>query len=442
LKGIRIDTRDLYSERVKGGVEVGDPLWVKGQRAYWELQTRRNRGDLPFLDLPYSREMDEVLRNSRDLAGAFDPVVILGIGGSCLGPQAIAHVLFHPWMFLQGKAGLRGPRVFFLDNVDPGTCREALESSKEGNPLVVAISKSGVTVETLSQLMVFLKMLKDRFSDWRDRLLIITDPERGPMRELAEREGLRSYPIPGGVPGRYSVLSAVGIVPSQVLGIEGEELLLGAVDMDREIRKQDGRPALETALALYLLHKRGGKGIWVTLCYGDSLIKLGEWRAQLIGESLGKRPDMAPTPVTARGTTDQHSQLQLWLDGPRDKAFTVLSMQGHPALQIPDGDIEGEEADALKGKELGQVLRAEMVATKGVLRERGCPFYSIEIEPSPRSLGALFFLWQVETLLLGTLYGVNPLDQPAVERGKRLTWGFLGRKGFEREREEVEAWER
>lgn len=443
MRAIRIETKFLYSNLTPGGIDPGalEAFWPKAQRALWELQTRRAKGDLPFLDLPYSRDMDRVLEGSGDLQG-FDPVVVLGIGGSSLGPQAVAHVLFHPWMALESRARPEGPRVYFLDNIDPATCHRALEAAREGNPLVIAISKSGTTLETLSQLILFLKALRDCFRDWKDRLLIITDPQKGPMRALAEEEGLRSFPIPEGVPGRYSVLSAVGIVPLQAMGVRGEELLLGATEMDRDIRQGEGRPVLETASALYLLHKGQGKGTWVTFCYGDSLLKLAEWRAQLVAESLGKRRDRAPLPVSARGTTDQHSQLQLWLDGPKDKAFTFLSLKGHHPLPIPEGEIKGEEAEALGGKDLGEVLEAERRATEYVLAERGCPFYRVELEPTPRAIGALLFFWEVETLLLGSFYEVNPLDQPAVERGKRLAWGLLGRRGFEEEKKEIEGWGR
>lgn len=442
MKAVEIETRFLLSEANPGGMEreALEAFWPKAQRALWEIQERRARGELPFLDLPYLKETDEVIGGSKDLRG-FDPVVVLGIGGSSLGPQAVAHVLFGPWMALDSRAGPEGPKVYFLDNVDPSTCRRALEEAQAGNPLVIAISKSGTTLETLSQLLLFLRTLKEGFGDWRDRLVIITDPQKGPMRRLAEEEGIRSFPIPPGVPGRFSVLSAVGIVPCQAMGIKGEDLLLGAVEMDRAMREGEGRPVLETASALYLLHAKKGKGTWVTLCYGDSLPKLGEWRAQLVGESLGKEESLAPLPVTARGTTDQHSQLQLWLDGPKDKAFTVLTLKDRPPLPLPEGEMGGEEAEALWGKDLGEVLEAERKATEYCLAERGCPFYRIRLEPTARALGALFFFWEMETLLLGSFYRVNPLDQPAVERGKRLAWGLLGRKGFEREGEEIRGWE-
>ncbi|RLA79448.1 MAG: glucose-6-phosphate isomerase [Deltaproteobacteria bacterium] len=442
---VKVDLANLYEERAgEGGIprREWEAFLPQAQRAWWRLQEARSRGEMAFLDLPYMREMDQVIEVSKRFRGRFDPVVLLGIGGSCLGPQALAEAVFHPWMRSEGSAGAEGPRAFFLDNVDPSSCRHALEVAQEGNPLVIVISKSGTTVETLAQFLLFLDMLKRRFSDWRERIVVITDPEKGPLRAFATEEGLTTLPIPPKVGGRFSVLSAVGIFPAYALGIEGEEILLGAVEADRALRAEEGNPALETASLLYLLHTRMGKGIWVTCPYGDALEGLAAWRAQLIGESLGKREDIAPTPVSARGTTDQHSQLQLWLEGPRDKVFTFLRLKGHPLrAPIPEVDFPAEEAESLKGKEIGELLEAERRATQYVLTQRGRPNYTVTLSgPTPKALGALFFMWEVETVLLGSFYGVNPFDQPAVEKGKRLTWGLMGRKGFEAEREEIEAW--
>lgn len=403
----------------------------------------RNRGELPFLDTPYLKETDHVIEKARAYRDCFDPVVVLGIGGSSLGPQALVEALFHPWMALESKAGQKGPRVFFLDNLDPSTCVKALEITLEGNPLVIVISKSGETIETLVQLLAFLGGLKSRFSDWKDRLLVITDPQRGPLRKFAQEEGLQAFDLPPKVVGRFSVLSVVGLVPAEVLGIDTMELLLGAIDMDRSLREGEGRPALETAALLFLLHREKGKYTWVTMIYGDALWRVGPWRVQLLAESLGKREDLAPTPFWARGPMDQHSQLQLWLDGPKDKAFTVLRPLSHTFdLELAQGLIGSEEAKVLEGKRVQEVLEAERKATEYVLAERGCPFYRMALPLTPRALGELFFFWEMETLLLGKFYQVNPLDQPAVEKGKRLTWALLGRKGFEEERGEIEAWER
>lgn len=403
----------------------------------------RNRGELPFLDTPYLEETDRVIEKARAYRDRFDPVVVLGIGGSSLGPQALVEALFHPWMALESKAGPKGPRVFFLDNLDPSTSKRVLEIALEGNPLLIAISKSGETIETLAQFLAFLGELKSRFFDWKDRVLIITDPERGPLREFAKQEALQAFDLQPKVVGRFSVLSVVGIVPAEVMGIDAMEFLLGAIDVDRSLREEEGRPALETAALLFLLHRDKGKGTWVTMVYGDALWRLGPWRVQLLAESLGKREDLAPTPFWAKGPMDQHSQLQLWLDGPKDKTFTVLRPLSHVFdLELPHGVMGSEEAKVLEGKRIQEILEAERRATEYVLAERGCSFYQIALPPTPRALGGLFFFWEVETLILSKFYQINPLNQPAVEKGKRLTWALLGRKGFEKEREEIEAWGR
>lgn len=445
LKPLQVDTWGLYEEAVSGGIPKGrvEAFWPHAQRAWWEVQVERNRGEFPFLDTPYLTETDHVIEKAKAYRDCFDPVIVLGIGGSSLGPQALVEAIFHPWMALEMKAGPKGPRVFFMDNLDPSTSKEVLEIALEGNPLVIVISKSGETIETLAQLLAFLGGLKSRFSDWKDRLLVITDPQRGPLREFVKQEALQAFDLYPKVVGRFSVLSVVGIVPAEILGIDTMEFLLGAIDMDRSLREGGGNPALETAAILFLLHREKGKSTWVTMIYGDALWRVGPWRVQLLAESLGKREDFAPTPFWAKGPMDQHSQLQLWLDGPKDKAFTVLRPLSHVFdLELPKGVMGSEEAKVLEGKRIQEILEAERKATEYVLAERGCPFYQMILPLTPRALGGLFFFWEVETLILSKFYQVNPLNQPAVEKGKRLTWALLGRKGFEKEKEEIDAWGR
>jgi len=445
MKGrIRIDFSNLLSDAVgEEGLDLAE--WERGrpkaEKVLWQLQRERAEGKHPFLDLPYHRP-DEVLRVAEGLRGKFDPLVILGIGGSSLGAQAIMEALFHPFFRFQGKAGEGGPEVLILDNVDPSTLSYALKRASTGDPLILAISKSGTTVETLSQLLAFLDLLKRRWSKgWKERVVVVTDPERGPLRRFAESEGIRALPIPPGVGGRFSVMTAVGLLPAALVGVDVEELLLGAVEMDRAMKEGEWNPALFSAFAHYRLHTQKGKGNWVTLPYSDSLWGLSAWRRQLIGESLGKRRDLAPTPLTAVGTTDQHSQLQLWLNGPRDKVIAFLSIEGHPEVPIPDVGWRDEEVSYLQRKDFASLLEAERRATEFALTKGGCPNYTISLKELTASvLGGLFYLWEVEVALCGSFYGVNPFDQPAVEEGKRVTKGLMGKEEMRGKREEWEGW--
>lgn len=446
MNELRMDYSNLLSEQIgEEGVTLEE--WERNkeraQRLWWSLQEKRSRGDLPFLDLPYMDFGEQVQKVSQEIKGGFDPLILLGIGGSCLGTRAILEALFPPFFQIDGRVGEKGPRVFLLDNIDPSIIAYVLERAKEGDPLVVVVSKSGRTAETLSQFIFFLRLLKERWpSSWKERLLIVTDPDKGPLRRFAKEEGVVALPFPRGVEGRFSVLSPVGLLPAALLGVKIEQLLLGAVEMDRAM-KQEGEenPVLFSAYLHYLLHITKGKGQWITMPYSDALGGVAAWRRQLVAESLGKRKDLAPTPSSAVGTTDQHSQLQLWLDGPRDKIVAFLTIEDRKNDPIiPPSEWQQEEVEHLQGKGIGSLLDAERRSTEYSLTIAGCPNYTITLRPGPKALGMLFYFWEVEVTLLGYLYGVDPFGQPAVEEGKRVAAALMGKKGLEGKGKEWEKW--
>ncbi len=416
------------------------------------VQREREEGKLPFLDLPYQEGIGEIRRVADELRGSAHDLVILGIGGSALGGKALMAALGHPYHNLLPADVRKGPRVFFLDNIDPDTVVGLLDVLNPSQMVVNVISKSGSTIESVSQFLLFVGLLKERLgAGWKKRVVVTTDPSKGPLRRLAEGERLISFTVPPGVEGRFSVLTPVGLLPAAFLGIELEGLLAGAVSMDTCCREQalEENPALLNATLHYLTHTKKGKGISVMMPYADGLEGLADWYRQLWAESLGKKEDLrgravhvGPTPVKALGTTDQHSQLQLYLEGPYDKVITFLAVDSFSSVvEIPTGVSWEEEITYMEGKSLNELMEAERRATEFILTRHNRSNNTIYLKKLDAwTLGGLFYLLEVQTVLAGALYGINPLNQPAVEEGKRLTYGMMGRRGFEREGNEIRRW--
>ncbi len=414
-----------------------------------ELNRGRQEGRLGFMELPYQTE---VLKEIRKLA---KPVlewgwdlVVLGIGGSALGTRALQQALVHPQhnKLPMGRRQHR-PGLWVLDNIDPDFCFGILDGLDLRRTFVNVISKSGSTAETMAQFLWLYQILKNRVGEdkARERLIITTDPEKGPLRRLARQEGLASLSVPPNVGGRFSVLSAVGLLPAHLAGIDLEELLAGAAFMDRRLKETDYLMAQRLAALYYLYAARKQRPILVFMPYSTGLSGMAEWFAQLWAESLGKKVDLqgrvvhaGSTPVRAVGTTDQHSQLQLYMEGPQDKLITFLEVEKFKTpLEIPDLFPDQEEMSYLGGHSLGELLLTERRATAFNLMKAGRPSLTLRLpEVNPFAVGQLIYLLEVATVVAGLYLGVNPLDQPGVEGSKQTTYGLMGRRGFEDRRQE------
>jgi glucose-6-phosphate isomerase len=408
---------------------------------------RRRRGDIGFLDLPDDRhQVRAALDFAAGLAPEIDTVVVLGIGGSSLGPHALYSALGRPLDALRSRPAGMPRRLLFPDNADPATFRAVLDLCAPERTVWNVVTKSGSTAETAAQLLVLFEHLEAELGPERTRarVVVTTDPSKGPLRRLAERLGLTAFPIAPSVGGRFSVLSSVGLVPAACAGLDVVGLLAGARAMRDRVLEPDLRknPALFLAAALTCHHLDRNRPMVVMMPYADALYDTADWFRQLWAESLGKALDVdgkpvhvGPTPIASRGATDQHSQLQLYAEGPDDKVFLFVSPAQRPVhLPIPRSEpavVEPEDFGYLAGRDMGELLDAELRGTVASLTRRGRPNASLMLDRlTAPALGELLMLLMATTAFAGPLYRVNPFDQPGVEEAKQLAFAAFGRTGF------------
>jgi glucose-6-phosphate isomerase len=418
-----------------------------------EVRRRRSAGEYGFYDLvDQGPVIPQITAFAEGLGQAHDHVLVLGIGGSALGTKALVNALRRPaWNEWDDEGREFYPRLTVLENIDPATVTAALGRIDPRRVLVNVISKSGGTAETMAQYLVVRAWLEEALGDAAFRHLVFTtDPARGALRELATREGIVTLEVPPNVGGRFSVLSPVGLLPAALVGIDITGLLAGA---RRAIERAESDDLLQNPAALYAaLHWAAdtdlGARIHVLMPYTDRLREFAEWYRQLWAESLGKRVDregrtvhVGPTPVAAVGATDQHSQVQLLMEGPFDKVITFVKLERFGEDRAIPSPVEASQGAGselppdlayLPGHTLGELLNAEYEATSAALAEMGrmsCTLHLSELTPD--TVGEAIMFYQLATGYAGVWYGVDPFDQPGVELGKRLTYAAMGRPGYE-----------
>ncbi len=412
-----------------------------------EVRARRGQGEYGFYKLAAQAETVRAITQFAGGAGqAFSHVLVLGIGGSALGTRALLNALRAPaWNELDDEGREFYPKITILENVDPTTVRAALKRIDPRKVLVNVVSKSGGTAETMAQYLVVRAWLEEALGPAVHRHLVFTtDPERGALRDIATREGIATLEVPPEVGGRFSVLSPVGLLPAALIGVDVLRLVAGA---GRALERAEERDLLRNPAALYAgLHwaadTRLGARINVLMPYSDRLRDFAEWYRQLWAESLGKRVDRrggevfaGPTPLAAVGATDQHSQVQLFMEGPFDKVITLVRVADHGEdVTIPARSDLPNDVAYLPGHTLGGLLNAECDATAGALARMGRMHGTLHV-PSidDETVGELLMFFQLATGYAGVWYGVNPFDQPGVELGKRLTFAAMGRAGYSEE---------
>ncbi len=446
---ITLDFSNMVMERLGGGGV--DPERLEGdladrfRSAHENVEAIRRSGEMGFFELPYD---SDVLRRTQELAdrleGRFENLVILGIGGSALGARTLRDALLGPlWNERSNEERAGRPRMYILDNVDPGAVLDAVEPLDLRRTLFNVVSKSGSTAETMALYLVIEGMLMEELGteEVGEHFVFTTDPVNGALRSIAEAEGINSLPIPGNVGGRFSVLSPVGLFPAALAGMDAAALLAGAARADEYCRTPvlKENPAGLMATLLHRAHGESGASIHVLMPYSERLRSFSFWFQQLWAESLGKAHDRSgnvvhtgPTPLPAVGVTDQHAQVQLFIEGPLDKVVIFLAVGARRDIKIGNHRASVPSVAYLGDHTLGQLMDAERRATAEALRLKGRANMTFEIECLDAStLGELFMLTSVATVYAGALYDVNPLDQPGVELGKELTYGLMGRKGYD-----------
>ena len=431
---ITFDFTNMMSEAVgRNGVNTDDINSLKEQ-----LETihsdivKRRLPEMYFLDLP-NQNTDDINAMADNIRSSSKYFLLLGIGGSALGPSALLDAL-KPFYNLK-----HSPKIFIYDNVDPSTLTRILSLIDLKKTVVNVITKSGSTVETMSSFLILINALKKtqgkNFSKW---IIATTDPEKGILREIAEKENFKTLPIHPHVVGRFSVLSPVGLLTAAVAGINIKGILKGAKDMLMKCSGENlwKNPAYICGALMYLMEEKKKKNISVLLPYSDRLKAFSEWYCQLWAESLGKN-NKGQTPYPSTGVTDQHSQLQLWMEGPKDKVITFIDILDYgDDIVIHNEDIKS--LGYLKNHTLGELIRAEQEATELALVKAGMPSMRLNVPKiDGYYIGQLFLFFELVTAVTGMLHGINPFNQPGVEEGKNLTYGIMGRKGYEDKKKEV-----
>jgi glucose-6-phosphate isomerase len=446
---LRIDYSNMMIS--PGGINAG--AWKGAGRQFGAakrgLESLRASGAVGFVDLPSDEALlDQVERFASGARGKHDDVVILGIGGSALGPIALRTALRPSgWNMLDEKSRSGYPRLHVLDNVDPETIDALLGNLRLDRTLFIVTSKSGGTAETMSQFLIVHDRLTRASLDVTKQMVFITDPKQGALRPLAEGLSVPALDIPASVGGRFSVLTPVGTLPAALIGIDVRSLLSGAAAMAKRCESPElaSNPAGLYAMLQWLADTTLAKKIVVFMPYSDPLRDFAAWFVQLWAESLGKqRPDgthVGSTPLAALGATDQHAQVQLFMEGPADKTVTFVAVDNRGTdVTVPKAFTDVKELGYLGGHSLGELIDIEQRATAGALAKRGRPNMTIHLERVDSAhVGELMMMLEIATAYAGQLYGIDAFNQPGVELGKQFAYALLGRPGSEQAKKEWES---
>lgn len=427
---ISIDFSNLYRVGKHGLTTKQVDAQKKHLRSYLKKIHKRDQGFYSIVD--DKQVITDIAEFVDKTKKKYDSVVILGMGGSTLGPICLQEALTHYY----GKVEKGMPQVHIVDNIDPMMIRELFDVLELKKTLFIVITKSGGTPETLANYLHARKHIENTKLDPKKHFVFITDPEKGFLRKVANKEHIPSFAIPSNVGGRFSVLTPVGLLPAAFMGIDIKKLLAGAADMRDNFESTSYKKNLpfQMALVQYLLDTKRGKVMNVMYPYAQKLYRFADWYRQLLAESIGKAVDeqgkavhVGITPVNALGATDQHSQSQLYNEGPNDKLFMFIAVENFgKKVQIPMLH-KGEETIAfLKGVSFGELLNVEREATTESYTKNKRPNLTITLDKiDAYNLGALFMLFEGATAFLGEFYGINAFNQPGVELSKKLTKKYL-----------------
>lgn len=421
------------------------------EAAHKRVAENRGKGMMGWTELPYNQKeiVNDIMATAKIIRKKFDNFVVLGIGGSALGPTAVFQALCHLRHNELPARKRKAPKLYVEDNVDPERMASLLDVLDLNKTVFNVITKSGATSETMSQYLIIMDLLKKKFGDKaKEHMIATTSAKKGNLIKIAQEEGLKTFYIPDGVGGRFSELCPVGLLPAAVLGIDIKVMLEGAAFMDKICKSKDYRknPALVAALLQFMSMKKG-KNISVMMPYSDGLRYVADWYCQLWGESLGKAVDLdgntvyaGQTPVKALGVTDQHSQIQLYREGPFDKVITLIAVDNFRAeVTISEGCENIPDVNFLCNHTMNELINSERKATEYALTTANRPNCTITVpEINAFTIGELLYMFELETAYTGAMLNVDTFNQPGVEGGKNATYALFGRKGYEETKKEMD----
>lgn len=438
------------------GISDADLRAVKGkaEEAFAYVAENRGRDDLfmGWTELPYNQDaiVNDIIVTAKQIKKKFKNFVVLGIGGSALGPIMAFNALKHLHYNELPPKKRGGPKFYVEDNVDPVRMAALLDVIDPKETCFNVISKSGATSETMAQFLIVADLLEKAGVSLPDNMIFTTDASRGNLMKIDDKFGgkFKKYVLPDGVGGRFSELCPVGLLPAAVLGIDIKGMLAGAAYMDSLCSKPSiaKNPALACAVIQYISMQQG-KNINVLMPYSDNLKLMADWYCQLWAESLGKAVDYAgntvnagTTPVKSLGVTDQHSQVQLYIEGPYDKVITFISVEKYGCeMPIAHGCEDIPDVGFLGGHTMQELIQAENKATAYALMRAGRCNYTINMpEVNAFTLGQLMYMLELQTAYTGALLNINTFNQPGVENGKKATFALLGKKGYEAQKREMD----
>ncbi|HIU82552.1 MAG TPA: glucose-6-phosphate isomerase [Candidatus Faecicola pullistercoris] len=425
---------------------------TKAYIAFDYVERHRGKDMMGWTELPYNQGeiVEDILKTAKDIRAKFDYFVVLGIGGSALGPISVFNALNHLHYNDLPKSKRKAPKFYVEDNIDPERMAALLDVIDVEKTMFNVITKSGATSETMSQYLIISDILKKKLGpDYKNHIIATTSENSGNLIKIARKEGFKTFYIPDGVGGRFSELCPVGLLPAAVTRIDIKGLLDGAQYMDKLCKKDTAskNPALMAALLQYIAMRKGNN-VSVMMPYADSLKFIADWYCQLWAESLGKAVDYAgntvnvgQTPVKSLGVTDQHSQVQLYTEGPFDKVITFIAVDKFRSeVTIPEGAEEYPNVNFLCGATLNKLINTERVATEYALLKAGRLSNTIILpEVNAFTLGELLMFFQLQTAYCGAMLNINTFNQPGVEEGKNATYALFDRAGYEDKKKELES---
>lgn len=441
---IRLDVNHMMADMLgaEHGIRAEQIAAMKDAAAAAQkaVQAKRGTGWLGWTELPYNQEevVAKIERIAALVRASYEAVVVLGIGGSALGPIAVHQALNHLHYNELPASKRPGPKFYVEDNIDPERMAALMDVIDLSKTCFIIITKSGATAETMSQYLIISEALKAQVgTGWNKQIIAVTDKEKGNLIRLAKEEGFETFVIPDGVGGRFSELCPVGLLPAACCGIDIRAMLSGAADMDARCKNDDmmKNPALLEAVLQYIACEQMGRNIQVMLPYADSLKYMADWFCQLWAESLGKkvRRDGTPchagqTPAKALGVTDQHSQLQLYNEGPFDKVITFIKVEHFRATTaIPHGCEAFKDVAFLGGMTHNTLIEAERQGTEYALYVNRRMNQTIILpEVNAHTVGELIYFLEMTTAYEGELLNIDAFNQPGVETSKRATYAILG----------------